>query len=121
MLGNDSPILVYSDKDLIRVGFRTSILQGAVLPQMEVDFKLAIAQMNRPRVLVDFFGVEYFPSTGLGSLISMQKQVKGCAGQIRLANLAPHIRELFTLSGLDKVFVICETAEAAATSFDSAG
>ena len=115
---NDSPILVYRANDMIRVGFRTSILQGSTLPQMEVDFAQALGSAQGPRVLVDFFGVEYFPSTGLGSLISMQKQVRAHNGQMRLASLAPHIQELFTLSGLDKVFVIFPTAEEAAASFE---
>lgn len=118
MISNDSPILVYNDSDLIRVGFRNSVLQGAVLPQMEMDFTEAINQAEKPRVLVDFYGVEYFPSTGLGSLISMQKAVKVREGQMRLASLAPHIRDLFTLSGLDKVFCICDNAEAAVNSFE---
>lgn len=117
MASNDSPILVYRDGEMIRVGFRTSILQGAALPQMEVDFLQALGDMKSPRVLFDFFGVEYFPSTGLGSLISMQKKIKGLDGQMRLACLAPHIQELFTLSGLDKVFTIYPTAEDAAKSF----
>jgi len=117
MTRNDSPIQVFADNNVIRVGFRNSILQGAVLPQMEVDFAEALDQTSKPRVLVDFFGVEYFPSTGLGSLISMQKLVKARDGQMRLASLAPHIRELFTLSGLDRVFSICDTADAATKSF----
>ncbi len=118
MAQDDSPILVYRDGEMLRVGFRTSILQGAVLPQMEVDFVQAITGAPSPRVLVDFFGVEYFPSTGLGCLISMQKQVKDLDGQMKLASLAPHIRELFMLSGLDKVFSIHATAEDAIRSFD---
>lgn len=117
MASNDSPILVYRDGEIIRVGFRTSILQGAALPQMEVDFLLALGESKNPRVLFDFFGVEYFPSTGLGSLISLQKHIKGINGQMRLACLAPHIQELFTLSGLDKVFTIHATAEDATKSF----
>lgn len=118
MAQNDSPILVYRDGEIIRVGFRTSILQGAALPQMEVDFVQALTGAQSPRVLVDFFGVEYFPSTGLGCLISMQKQVKGLEGQMKLTCLAPHIQELFMLSGLDKVFSIHATAEDAARSFE---
>lgn len=118
MARNDSPILVYRANDVIRVGFRTSILQGATLPQMEVDFAEALGKTQGSRVLVDFFGVEYFPSTGLGSLISMQKQVKASKGQMRLASLAPHIHDLFILSGLDKVFAIFPSADEAAASFD---
>ncbi len=118
MASNDSPILIYTENDVIRVAFRTSILQGSVLPQMEVAFVEALGDSNNPRVLVDFFGVEYFPSTGLGSLISMQKIVKTRQGQMRLASLAPHIQELFTLSGLDKLFTICESSDEAAGSFE---
>ena len=118
MAGNESPILVYRDGEVIRVGFRTSILQGAALPQMEMDFVAALDAAQNPNVLVDFFGVEYFPSTGLGSLISMQRQIKSRDGQLRLACLAPHIQELFQLSGLDKIFAIHSTAEEAAASFE---
>ena len=118
MSSNDSPIHVYRDSEIIRVSFRTSILQGAALPQMEVDFKVAMGECDNPRVIFDFYGVEYFPSTGLGSLISMQKQIKEHQGQLRLASLAPHIQELFMLSGLDKVFTICATAEDAMQSFE---
>jgi anti-sigma B factor antagonist len=55
---------------------------------------------------VDFAGLEYISSAGLGVLLRAQKRVMSQGGALRLVNVSNHIRDVFRYSGFDKIFVI---------------
>ena len=58
-------------------------------------------------------------SVALGMLLSLQKLVGEQKGEMKLAGIQPNIREVFTLTRLDKVFDIYDTAEDAVVTFGS--
>jgi anti-sigma B factor antagonist len=55
---------------------------------------------------VDFSGLDYIASAGLGVLLAAQKRLRerGCA--LRLARPSNHIRDVLHFSGFDHVFEI---------------
>lgn len=57
-------------------------------------------------IILDCTNLKYIDSTGLGVLVSALKKVKEAGKQISIINLKPYIAKIFTLTGLDKVFVI---------------
>ncbi len=59
--------------------------------------------------MVDFAELSYISSAGLGLLFATQKRLvdRGCA--LTLANLNPHIREIFRIAGFDTIFEIDES------------
>ena len=69
------------------------------------------------KILLDFANVEYLSSAALGKLITMNKKVKGAAGQLRLCHIKPEIYEVFEITRLNKVFPIHESQEAALEEF----
>ena len=57
---------------------------------------------------VDFSGLGYISSGGLGLLFATQKRLGDRGRELRLANLNPHIREVFRIAGFDHIFTIDE-------------
>ncbi len=58
--------------------------------------------LSEPCVL-DFGGLEYISSAGLGVLLKTQKRFE-THGALRVINVSKHIGEIFSYSGLDQIF-----------------
>ena len=58
-----------------------------------------------PKV-IDFKGLEYISSAGLGVLLKTQKRVFDSSGALKLTNVSKHIGDVFNYSGLDQIFDI---------------
>lgn len=59
-------------------------------------------------LLIDGEQLSYIDSTGLGVLISGLKKIKEKGNNIIIENIKPNINKLFTITGLNKVFIIKE-------------
>ena len=70
-----------------------------------------------PRLVIDMEGVSFVDSTGLGSVISALKQVRGSQGELRLAAPNQQARVVLELTTLDRVFPYYATVEEALTDF----
>ena len=57
-------------------------------------------------IILDCTNLKYIDSTGLGVLVNALKRVKEQNKSINIINLKPYIAKIFTLTGLDKIFVI---------------
>jgi len=68
-------------------------------------------------LLLDFRYVKRLSSAALGMLISVQKLVGMQKGELKLSNIQRDIRQVFTLTSLDKVFDIYDDADDAIASF----
>jgi anti-sigma B factor antagonist len=53
---------------------------------------------------VDFNGLEYISSAGLGILLATQKRLAPVGGKLKLVNLGETIREIFLLARFDAIF-----------------
>ena len=58
--------------------------------------------------VVDFAELSYISSAGLGLLFATQKRLVDQGRALTLANLNPHIREVFRIAGFDNIFEIDE-------------
>ena len=56
--------------------------------------------------VIDFSGLNYISSAGLGLLFATQKRLVDDGGALTLVNLNPHIREIFHIAGFDEIFEI---------------
>lgn len=61
---------------------------------------------KRSDLVVDGENLDYIDSTGLGVLISALKKSQEVDKEIKVINLKPSIKKLFSLTSLDKVFKI---------------
>ncbi len=72
-------------------------------------FKTAISEQigDTPRgLIIDFSKVDFIDSSGLGTLVSLLKMMNG-KGEMTLCALNPGIRNMFTLTRMDRIFRIC--------------
>jgi anti-sigma B factor antagonist len=67
-------------------------------------------------LLVDMAAVEFLDSTGLGVLVGGLKKVRAHEGSLDLVCNQDRLLKIFRITGLAKVFVIHESAEAALAS-----
>lgn len=55
------------------------------------------------RVLMDFSALDYISSAGLRVVLMVAKRAKQGQGRLLLCGLAPHVREVFEISGFLKI------------------
>lgn len=91
----------------------------ATAPRLRKE-TLAVLSEGHDRVVLDLEAVDFLDSTGLGVLIGVLRRVNAVGGQLRLVCSTPRILDLFTLTGLDRVFDLRATV-ADATGPDGAG
>jgi anti-anti-sigma factor len=68
---------------------------------------------NRTALLLDFSGVEFVNSTGLGALVSVLKEVRLARGHLVLCSLTRYIREIFEITQLVNIFDLHATNDGA--------
>ncbi len=85
------------------------ILEGELDLSTAQIFKDKVEQEYEKKpsnIKVDFEKIDFIDSTCLGILVSLSKQLKD-EHKICVINLKDHIKKVFTITGLDKIF-ICE-------------
>ena len=57
-----------------------------------------------PTVNLDLTDVSYMDSSGLGAMVGLYVSAKTAKSQLKLINLSPRVKELFSLTRLGDVF-----------------
>jgi len=76
----------------------------------------SIFAANHKDLILDFSEVSYISSAGIRILIEELKQLRTVGGKLFFIGLAPHIYEVFKISGLTSVFQIFDTYQDAINS-----
>lgn len=82
-------------------------------PELESELQ-TLLDAGDAKLVLDMQAVEYISSAGLRSILVAAKKAKAIGGEIRFCGLKGMVSEVFTLSGFNKLFVIRDSAEAAA-------
>lgn len=67
-------------------------------------------------VALDMTEVTFLDSTGLGVVVGQLKTLRRQGGHLTVAVTAERVRRVFEITGLDRVFVLHESAEEAAAA-----
>jgi anti-sigma B factor antagonist len=94
-----------------------NILDEANIQKIGEEILGIVESTDSPKVLIRFTNVDHLSSAALGTLITIHNTVKRRGGQLRLADIDPQIYEVFTITRLDGLFEIHDTAEEATASF----
>ena len=100
---------------LVRVTTTSILSEGEV--EAFGQSLLAIAEVPGQRVVLSFMGVQHLTSLVLGKLIHVHKRLAESGGELRLADIEPHIFEVFAITHLDRLFRIYEREDEAIASF----
>ncbi len=74
-----------------------------------------LSAAETPRIVLDFSGSPFVSSAGLRVIVQTAKKVMG-RGTLVLSGIAPLVRQVFDLAGLDRILTISATAEEALAS-----
>ena len=68
-------------------------------------------------LLLNMENVRFLSSAAINKLIVLDKRVKTIGGEIRLSNLRPEVRDVFSITNLDRLFTIFDSSTEAMKSF----
>ena len=97
--------------DVVVVTLAGRLDSGAAQPAEE-SFARVLAG-GTPRLAIDMSELQYISSAGLRVLLVVAKKVQQAKGKVVLFGLGSHVREVFSISGFDKIFAIEPDAAAA--------
>lgn len=93
------------------------IVDSASIEQLGEELNGLVLHEGKSVILLNFEGVEFMSSAALNKLISLNSKVKSVQGRLKLCNLRAEIKEVFTITRLDRVFDIRKTEMDAITAF----
>ena len=64
-------------------------------------------------IVADLTGTDFLDSTGLGALVSALKRLRMKDGEIRVVCTSGHVRKVFEITSLDRVFAMHDSVESA--------
>ncbi len=76
------------------------------LPQ---DTEQCLERYRVTRIVLDFSGVSFMDSTGIGLLLGRYKRMRELGGDVALYGAGRRIRKLIRMSGMEKLAQVCET------------
>jgi anti-sigma B factor antagonist len=94
-----------------------NILDEANIQAIGDEIKQLVEAEAKPKLLISFANVDHLSSAALGTLITINNQVRARGGQMRLADIDPQIYEVFVITRLNKLFTIHETSAEAMKAF----
>lgn len=89
------------------------VLQGEIDISTAPEFKTKLYEMvgdGESDIALYCDGLSYIDSTGLGILVGALKRVRNHQKGVYIYQLRENIRKLFRITGLDKVFILEESA-----------
>ena len=93
-----------------RLDFASSTaLKENILDQLKEEKKHIILNLSQ---------VDFINSSGLGTLVSILKEVRLAKGRLALSNLASYVLEIFEITQLSHIFEILESEAEARQAFE---
>ena len=82
-------------------------LQGDLDINSNKEFKEKVNSVQGvKKIIVNCENLSYIDSTGLGAFVSIYKNIKEKGEKLVITGLKPHIKKIFLITDLDKVFEI---------------
>jgi len=110
-VASDSAVQVHLLGDVVVVDFRGE-LDLAIIEPLRTTFLTTITAESA-QVVVNLENATFMDSIVLGSLISARRRADELGGWLRLAAPRPNVQNVIHLTGLDQVFEIADSVEAA--------
>jgi anti-anti-sigma factor len=84
---------------------RELVLRGRFDASQAEKAKTVFLSLSEGKTL-DFSGLDYISSAGLGILLAAQKRLSARGQSLKLVNVNSHIKDVFHFSGFDQIFEI---------------
>ena len=95
------------------------VVDPARIEEMGNELLSLASRDDREKLLINFENVKFFSSAAINKLIVLEKRVRAQGGKLKLSNLRPEVRDLFSFTNLDNLFSIVDVQEEAIKKFSS--
>lgn len=96
-------------------------LNGPLTLENVSPFLNAVRRENAATVILDFSGVPYLDSSGLGSLVSAYTSCQKAGRRVALIGVNPRVLKVFEITRVEDVFLMFPTLSDALEAFTNAG
>ena len=96
-------------------------LRGPLTMENVPPFLNAIRREKAPTVILDFTGVPYVDSSGLGSLVSAYTSCQKSGRRVALTGVNKRVMKVFEITRVEDVFLMFPTLSDALEAFTNAG
>lgn len=93
------------------------VMDPSRIEQLGVELMSLAEAEDRNKLLINFDNVKFFSSAAINKLIVLEKRMRAQGGKLRLSNLRPEVRDLFSFTNLDSLFDIRGGQEDAIEAF----
>jgi len=114
-LGFSASTRQLGDVTVVDVRGRFTLIEGEAVHELLVD----LFQEGRRRVLLNFHGVSYLDSSGIGQLVRTLYTARKNGAELCAVDLSPRARESLRLTNLHTIFVDYPDEQSALRSFAS--
>ena len=76
-----------------------------------------LIKSKKEKIVLNFKDVNYVDSSGLATLVEVQKGLRGYGGALKLSNLSAKVKGLFEITKLERIFDIFSEEEEAVKAF----
>lgn len=95
------------------------IMDTKRIQQVNDELNAVADDSKAGEMLLNMENVRFLSSAAINKLIVLDKRIKSSGGEIRLTNLRPEVRDVFSITNLDRLFKIFDTPTEAMKSFGS--
>lgn len=93
--------------DITVVHFLDSrIIEDIAIQQLGNELFSLVEVDGRKKLVLNFATVNFMSSSALSKLINLHKKVAANSGEMKLCNISADIREIFTITNLNRLFDI---------------
>jgi anti-sigma B factor antagonist len=117
MAGFERLVVVDLDRCTVVRFVDKKIIDASEIEQLGTELVSLVEEQQKTQLLLNFEGVEFLSSAALNKLLTLHKRVKQAGGKMRICDLHPQIREVFSLTRLDRMFDIDKSEEVALKRF----
>jgi anti-sigma B factor antagonist len=96
-------------------------LRGPLTMENVPPFLNAVRRENAATVILDFSGVPYLDSSGLGSLVSAYTSCQKSGRRVALTGVNKRVMKVFEITKVEPVFLMFPTLSDALEAFTNAG
>lgn len=89
---------------VLKIGVRK--LDAAVTPELKAEFLILCKPTVTKKLIVDLESVEFCDSSGLSALLIADRTMREHGGSVALVHVHKKVKDLMTISQLDRVFTI---------------
>jgi stage II sporulation protein AA (anti-sigma F factor antagonist) len=99
------PVIIDTDEHEI-IAHLSGEIDHHCAKEIRTDIDLAIEMHKPEKLILDFTGVTFMDSSGIGLVMGRYKTMKTLGGRVVIENPSAQIKKVMRLAGLDRLAVI---------------